>query len=140
VPGAFLLVVLAVPMGVAAVMEVSTPPWAALASIMAGAAQVGWIGAEQCSCRGGSSVGARVAMSGSVDERAPISEWDAAWLGVVNGAIHRLYTGPLGEQRAQQLSGLTFAMLSAPYVGAVDHRWPTRTARAAVGIGMVWSR
>jgi len=46
VPGAFLLLVVAVPMGMAAVVEASRSAWAALASISAGAAQVGWIGAE----------------------------------------------------------------------------------------------
>jgi hypothetical protein len=45
-PGVFLLLVVAIPMGAAAVLELRSSPWAQLASIVAGAAQVGWIGAQ----------------------------------------------------------------------------------------------
>ena len=45
-PGVFLLLVVAAPMGAAALLELRRSPWAAAASITAGAAQVGWIGAE----------------------------------------------------------------------------------------------
>jgi hypothetical protein len=45
-PGVFLLLVVAIPMGAAAVLELRSSPCAQLASIVAGAAQVGWIGAE----------------------------------------------------------------------------------------------
>ncbi|GAA4542144.1 hypothetical protein [Pseudonocardia xishanensis] len=45
-PGVFLLLVVAVPMLVAAVLELRGAPRAAVASIGAGAAQVGWIAAE----------------------------------------------------------------------------------------------
>ena len=45
-PGVPLLLAVAVLMGVAAIAEVSRSPWATLASITAGAAQVGWIGAS----------------------------------------------------------------------------------------------
>lgn len=45
-PGVLLLLVVAVPMAVAAVMELRCSPWAAVASVAAGAAQVGWIAAQ----------------------------------------------------------------------------------------------
>jgi hypothetical protein len=45
-PGVFLLAVVAVPMGTAAVLELRRSPWAAAASVVAGAAQVGWIAAQ----------------------------------------------------------------------------------------------
>jgi hypothetical protein len=46
VPGLLLLLVVAVPMGLAAALELRRSPWAAVASVGAGAALVGWIGAE----------------------------------------------------------------------------------------------
>jgi len=45
-PGMFLLAVVAVPMGAAAMLELRRSPWAAVASVVAGAAQVGWIAAQ----------------------------------------------------------------------------------------------
>lgn len=45
-PGILLLLVVGVPMGVAAAGEIARAPWAALASVVAGAAQVGWIGVQ----------------------------------------------------------------------------------------------
>lgn len=45
-PGIFLLLVVALPTGVATALELLRSPWAASASIVAGAAQVGWIGVE----------------------------------------------------------------------------------------------
>jgi hypothetical protein len=46
VPGILLLLVVAVPMVGAAVLEVRRSPWATAASITAGAAQIGWIAAQ----------------------------------------------------------------------------------------------
>ncbi|MBW0119466.1 hypothetical protein [Pseudonocardia abyssalis] len=46
VPGILLLLVVAVPMATAAVLELLRSPWAAAASITAGAAQIAWIGAQ----------------------------------------------------------------------------------------------
>jgi hypothetical protein len=45
-PGVLLLVVVAAPMAVAAALELGHSPWAAVASVTAGAAQVGWIAAQ----------------------------------------------------------------------------------------------
>ena len=45
-PGVFLLLVVALPMGRAALLELRRSPWAAAASVAAGAAHVGWIGAQ----------------------------------------------------------------------------------------------
>ena len=45
-PGIFLLLVVAVPMLVAVVAELFRPPWAYGASLLAGAAQIGWIVAQ----------------------------------------------------------------------------------------------
>ncbi len=45
-PGALLLVVVAVPMAVAAVLELRRSAWAGVASVAAGAAQIGWIAAQ----------------------------------------------------------------------------------------------
>jgi hypothetical protein len=45
-PGFLLLLVVAAPMAVAAVLELRRSPWAAVASVTAGAAQVGWIAAQ----------------------------------------------------------------------------------------------
>lgn len=45
-PGVFLLAVVAAPMGAAAVLELRRSPWAAAASVVAGAAQVGWIAVQ----------------------------------------------------------------------------------------------
>lgn len=45
-PGVFLLAVVAAPMGTAAVLELRRSPWAAAASVVAGAAQVGWIAVQ----------------------------------------------------------------------------------------------
>jgi hypothetical protein len=45
-PGVFLLLVIAVPMGVAAALEVARSRWAYAASLTAAAAQVGWIGIQ----------------------------------------------------------------------------------------------
>lgn len=45
-PGVFLLLVVALPMAVAAVLELRGSPWAVVASIGAGAAQVGWIAVQ----------------------------------------------------------------------------------------------
>ncbi len=45
-PGVFLLAVVAVPMGAAAVLELRRSPWAGAASVVAGAAQVGWIAVQ----------------------------------------------------------------------------------------------
>src|SRR3954454_18239744 len=45
-PGGFLVLVVAVPMAAAAVLELRRSAWAALASVLAGGAEVGWIGAE----------------------------------------------------------------------------------------------
>jgi len=45
-PGVLLLIVVALPMGVAAVLELRRSPWAAVASVVAGAAQIGWIAAQ----------------------------------------------------------------------------------------------
>lgn len=45
-PGILLLIVVAVPMTVAAALELRRSPWAAVASANAGAAQVGWIAGE----------------------------------------------------------------------------------------------
>jgi hypothetical protein len=46
VPGLLLLLVVALPMGTAAALELRRSPWAPVASIGAGAALVAWIGAE----------------------------------------------------------------------------------------------
>jgi hypothetical protein len=45
--------------------------------------------------------------------------WATAWLGVVvlasvNGVLHRLYVGSLGELRAHQVSTLVLLILLAP--------------------------
>lgn len=45
-PGVLLLVVVAAPMAVAATLELRSSAWAAVASVTAGAAQVGWIAGE----------------------------------------------------------------------------------------------
>lgn len=45
-PGVLLLLVVAAPMAVAAVLELRRSRWAAVASVTAGAAQIGWIAAE----------------------------------------------------------------------------------------------
>jgi hypothetical protein len=45
-PGLLLLLVVAIPMLVAAALEARRSPWAAAASVAAGSAQVGWIGAQ----------------------------------------------------------------------------------------------
>lgn len=45
-PGVFLLAVVAVPTGAAAVLELRRSPWAGAASVVAGAAQVGWIAVQ----------------------------------------------------------------------------------------------
>jgi len=45
-PGVFLLLVVALPMGVAAVLELRRAPAAAAVSIVAGAGQVGWIAVQ----------------------------------------------------------------------------------------------
>lgn len=45
-PGILLLLVVAAPMAVAAVLELRRSPWAAVASVTAGSAQIGWIAAE----------------------------------------------------------------------------------------------
>jgi hypothetical protein len=46
VPGLLLLLVVALPMGLAAALELRRSPWAPAASIVAGAAQIGWIAAQ----------------------------------------------------------------------------------------------
>lgn len=46
VPGLLLLLVVAAPMATAAVLELHRSPWAAAASITAGAAQIAWIAAQ----------------------------------------------------------------------------------------------
>jgi hypothetical protein len=46
VPGVLLLLVVAVPMAGAAVLEVRRSPWATAASITAGSAQIAWIAAQ----------------------------------------------------------------------------------------------
>jgi hypothetical protein len=53
--------------------------------------------------------------------------------------VHRLYIDPLGELPAHQVSGLTFAALYLPYVWAVDRRYPTPSARSALGGGVAWA-
>ncbi|MGD9988517.1 hypothetical protein [Pseudonocardia sp.] len=45
-PGAMLLIVVAAPMAAAATLELRRSVWAAVGSVAAGAAQVGWIAAE----------------------------------------------------------------------------------------------
>lgn len=45
-PGIFLILVVAVPMATAAALELRRSPMAGVASVGAGAAQIGWIGAE----------------------------------------------------------------------------------------------
>jgi hypothetical protein len=45
-PGILLLLVVAAPMAVAAVLELGGSRWATTASVLAGAAQIGWIGAQ----------------------------------------------------------------------------------------------
>lgn len=45
-PGVLLLLVVAAPMTVAAVLELRRSRWAAVASVAAGAAQIGWIAAQ----------------------------------------------------------------------------------------------
>ena len=45
-PGVFLLLVVAVPMTLAAVLELRRSAWAGVASVVAGAAQIGWVGVQ----------------------------------------------------------------------------------------------
>jgi hypothetical protein len=45
-PGILLLLVVAAPMAVAAVLELGGSRWATTASVLAGSAQIGWIGAQ----------------------------------------------------------------------------------------------
>ncbi len=45
-PGLLLLAVVAAPMTIAAVLELRRSPWAGVASVTAGAAQIGWIAAQ----------------------------------------------------------------------------------------------
>ncbi|MBN9110736.1 MAG: hypothetical protein J0I34_18395 [Pseudonocardia sp.] len=45
-PGVLLLTVVAAPMAAAAMLELRRSPWAAIGSVAAGAAQVGWIAGE----------------------------------------------------------------------------------------------
>ena len=45
-PGLLLLIVVALPMGCAAVLELRRSPWATASSVAAGAAQIGWIVAQ----------------------------------------------------------------------------------------------
>ena len=45
-PGVFLILVVAVPMAVAAVLEARRSPWAPVASVVAGGAQIAWIGVQ----------------------------------------------------------------------------------------------
>jgi hypothetical protein len=46
-PGVLLLVVVALPMGVAMVLELRRSPWAAAGSVVAGSDLIGWIGAQR---------------------------------------------------------------------------------------------
>lgn len=46
VPGVLLLLVVGLPMGLAAVLELRRSVWAAASSVAAGSAQIGWIAAE----------------------------------------------------------------------------------------------
>ena len=188
VPGAFLLLVVAVPMGVAAVMEVSTSPWAGLASIMAGAAQVGWIGAELFVMQRYNVLQPVMLAFGLVimlvavwsgrhramfphrmvqrrktngqlarrceshaDRSAGYGLVGVAGIGVVNGAIHR----SVGDLRAHQLSGLTFACFmrrtwsrltaagqSGPPGKRSDRGGLGRRSHRLrrIGVGMTWPR
>jgi hypothetical protein len=75
---------------------------------------------------------------------ADLRYWSLAWLGVAgvgiaNGAVHRLYARRLGELRAHQVSGLTFAGMYVPYVLTAARRHPLRTRRAAFGVGVAWA-
>ncbi len=75
---------------------------------------------------------------------APYGPWAAAWAGMAalataNGITRGLYTGRLGEQRAHQVSTVALIATLLPYARAVERRLPIRTARSAVGIGLMWT-
>jgi hypothetical protein len=70
--------------------------------------------------------------------------WATAWLGVVvlafvNGVLHRLYVGALGELRAHQVSTVVLLVLLAPWVWRTERRHPLPNGSAAVRTGLLWA-
>ena len=56
-----------------------------------------------------------------------------------NGVLRELgYRRFFGEQRAHQLSSLTFAALFAGYTWIAEARWPLRNRRDALAVGAMW--
>ena len=56
-----------------------------------------------------------------------------------NGILRELgFRRFLGEQRAHQLSSLTFAVLFAGYTWLVEARWPLHSRSEAIVVGGMW--
>ena len=62
-----------------------------------------------------------------------------AALATANGISRGLYTGRLGERLAHQVSTVTLIAALLPYARTVERRLPIRSARSAVGIGLMWT-
>lgn len=57
-----------------------------------------------------------------------------------NGIVReRTYGKQMSDDAAHQLSFLPMLALFTVYVNALERRWPLRTWRGAIGIGMSWA-
>ncbi len=76
--------------------------------------------------------------------RSAIQLYTLLWLGlpviaVLNGAIRELlFTDPLGELFAHQLSSFTIVIFISAYVWVAEGRWRLSSAREAAAVGAVW--
>lgn len=60
-------------------------------------------------------------------------------IAVLNGAFREAFLNPqLGEALARQVSTLLLLLLLAAYFRLVFTKWPIRSSRQAVAVGMAW--
>lgn len=61
------------------------------------------------------------------------------FIGILNGVIRQFGYGKyMAELRAHQLSSLTGVLLFTIYISILSLRWPFRSSRQAVSIGLTW--
>ena len=78
-------------------------------------------------------------MTGSAHRRWLLAWPGGALIGVANGVLREATYGRwVSERTAHQLSGITAVAAFALYFSSLQGRWPLRSTREAVEVGMGW--
>ena len=87
----------------------------------------------------------RLSISGATADSVLWRKWSVAWLGavaiaLVNATVREVaYVDAVGQQAAHQIASIALIVLIGAYVALLERRWPIRSARQALAIGVSWA-